>query len=117
MKKCPWKPEPPPNFNLLLTPLPSPTFAGLLKVACLCLHGSQIINFCTLKWFNSTLSPSNPAVGFYITEFTTDLRHVKGKNNAVADAFSRVQINATFYTEMDFREKAKAQAKDQETQY
>jgi hypothetical protein len=41
----------------------------------------------------------------FISEFTTDLRHVMGKNNAVADTFSRIQINATSYTEIDFRHK------------
>ena len=50
------------------------------------------------------------------SEFTTDLRHVKGKNNAVADAFSRIQINATSYTKIDFRAMAQAQADDHETQ-
>ncbi len=34
----------------------------------------------------------------------------------MADAFSRVQINATSYTKIDFRAMAKAQAIDQETQ-
>ncbi len=52
----------------------------------------------------------------FISEFTTDLRHVKGKNNAVADAFSRVEINATSYTEIDFRAMAHAQESDPETQ-
>ena len=52
----------------------------------------------------------------FISEFTTDLRHVKGKNNAVADAFSRVQINVTSYTEIDFRAMAHAQTDDHETQ-
>ena len=52
----------------------------------------------------------------FISEFTTDLRHAKGKNNAVADAFSRIQINATSYTEIDFRAIAQAQADDHDTQ-
>jgi hypothetical protein len=33
----------------------------------------------------------------FISEFTTDLQHVMGKNNAVADAFSRIQINYYYY--------------------
>ena len=52
----------------------------------------------------------------YISEFTNDLRHVKGKNNADADTFSRIQLNATFYTEIDFQEMARAQADVHETQ-
>ena len=39
-----------------------------------------------------------------------------GKDNAVADTFSRIQINATSYTEIDFRAMAQAQADDHETQ-
>jgi hypothetical protein len=51
----------------------------------------------------------------FISEFTTDLRHAKGKNNSVADAFSRIQINATSYTKIDFRAMAQAQADDHDT--
>ncbi|CAB4039476.1 Transposon Ty3-G Gag-Pol poly, partial [Paramuricea clavata] len=52
----------------------------------------------------------------FISEFTTDLRHVKSKNNAVADAFSRIQINATSYTQIGFLAIAQAQADDYEIQ-
>ena len=30
----------------------------------------------------------------YISQFTTDIRHIKGKDNVVADALSRIEINA-----------------------
>jgi hypothetical protein len=39
-----------------------------------------------------------------------------GKNNAVADTFSIIQINATSCTEIDFRAMVQAQADDHETQ-
>ena len=29
----------------------------------------------------------------FISEFTTDIRHVSGKNNPVADALSRIRVN------------------------
>uniref|UniRef100_A0A1X7UFV5 Reverse transcriptase RNase H-like domain-containing protein n=1 Tax=Amphimedon queenslandica TaxID=400682 RepID=A0A1X7UFV5_AMPQE len=30
----------------------------------------------------------------YISKFTSDIRHIQGKDNPVADALSRVQLNA-----------------------
>lgn len=36
----------------------------------------------------------------YIAEFTTDIRHLKGKFNVVADALSRLTVNATEYHEL-----------------
>ena len=53
----------------------------------------------------------------FISEFTTDLRHVKGKRNTIADAFSRIQLNATSCTVLDFPAMAKAQVGDSETQH
>lgn len=49
----------------------------------------------------------------YIAQYTTDLRHVKGTDNAVADALSRPEINA-LRTEarVDFESLAKAQKSD-----
>lgn len=50
-----------------------------------------------------------------ISEFTTDIRHVSGKNNCVADALSRAVIN-NIMTEIsiDYSAMAKAQAEDAE---
>ena len=42
--------------------------------------------------------------------------HVKGKSNAVADAFSRIQINATSCTAIDFTAMAQAQVNNSATQ-
>lgn len=55
-----------------------------------------------------------------ISQFTTDIRHVKGRDNAVADALSRVGANALHsndsLTIMDFTAMAAAQASDPELQ-
>ena len=48
----------------------------------------------------------------FISQFTTDLRHVQGKSNCVADALSRIQINAITPTVLDFPAMASAQAQD-----
>uniref|UniRef100_A0A5S6QTC1 RNA-directed DNA polymerase n=1 Tax=Trichuris muris TaxID=70415 RepID=A0A5S6QTC1_TRIMR len=49
----------------------------------------------------------------YITSFTSDIRHIKGKNNAVADALSRVSLNALSFI-LDSAD-LKALAAEQET--
>lgn len=51
-----------------------------------------------------------------ISEYTTDVRHIAGKENVVADALSRVNIHAvhTPSTGLDFTEMAQAQATDPE---
>ena len=48
----------------------------------------------------------------FISQFTTDIRHVSGADNAVADAFSRIE--ALVFN--DFRSVAEAQLSDQELQ-
>ena len=51
-----------------------------------------------------------------ISEFTTDVRHLEGKANVVADALSRVEIDSAAPSlGIDFRELAKAQRQDPET--
>lgn len=49
----------------------------------------------------------------YISEFTTDIQHVSGDQNLVADALSRVE-SIDCPTRIDYREVARAQAKDAE---
>ena len=52
----------------------------------------------------------------YISQFTSDIRHIRGTDNTVADALSRIGINAIHTWEsvpvVDFRAMAEAQADD-----
>ena len=53
----------------------------------------------------------------YISEFTSDIRHISGKSNVVADAFSRVSINqitSSWSVSATVLDIAKAQAQDPE---
>lgn len=54
----------------------------------------------------------------YISEFTTDIRHIQGKANTAADALSRLQVNATGTPNfvLDYDKLAEAQATDPEIQ-
>ena len=49
----------------------------------------------------------------FISQFTSDIRHVKGANNPVADALSRIEVNALGQgQDIDFEAMAKAQLED-----
>lgn len=50
----------------------------------------------------------------YISEFTTDVRHVSGRDNPVADALSRLCIGAAERPVLDFAALAAAQKRDTE---
>ena len=51
----------------------------------------------------------------FVSQFTGDIRHVKGSDNLVADALSRIELNAlTTHQGTDFEDMATAQANDQE---
>ena len=55
----------------------------------------------------------------YISQVTTDLRHVRGVDNSVADALSRIEVNALLQDTppvVDFLVMAKAQRTDPELQ-
>ena len=55
----------------------------------------------------------------YISQFTTDLRHIRGIDNSVADALSRIEANALTQNSLpviDFQVMAEAQRKDSELQ-
>lgn len=47
----------------------------------------------------------------FISEFTTDIRHIFGKNNVVSDTLSRVET-ITYPTTIDYRELALRQLDD-----
>ena len=51
----------------------------------------------------------------YISEFTTDIKHVPGKRNVVADCLSRPTLN-TISLGIDYAEMARAQTSDKEIQ-
>lgn len=55
----------------------------------------------------------------YISEYTSDIRFIKGKNNNVADALSRITVNHcnTERLPIDFKGLAAAQNDDQELQH
>ncbi|KAG8175625.1 hypothetical protein JTE90_007696 [Oedothorax gibbosus] len=46
----------------------------------------------------------------YISQFTTDIRHTKGSDNQVADAFSRIEIDSISSSPLNFEEFARVQA-------
>lgn len=54
----------------------------------------------------------------FVSQFTTDIRHVSGKDNVVADALSRVEINSVtsppFTTPLDYEQIAISQKDDPE---
>lgn len=55
----------------------------------------------------------------YISQFTTDLRHVRGSDNSVADALSQIEANAltqSLLPSVDFQVMAEAQRTDPELQ-
>lgn len=62
---------------------------------------------------NTDYSPRQRRHLSYVSEFTTDIQHLAGKDNVVADALSRPTINATnFVQPIDEEEMAREQAKD-----
>ena len=48
----------------------------------------------------------------FISQFTSDIRQIKGKDNAVADALSRIEINFFSKENFDFKKIALAQKDD-----
>ncbi|XP_064470147.1 uncharacterized protein LOC135384895 [Ornithodoros turicata] len=64
---------------------------------------------------HSSLSPREIRQLAFVSEFTTDLRHIRGADNAAADALSRIAVSsATTDDTIDFRAMADAQTHDQE---
>ena len=52
----------------------------------------------------------------FISEFTSDIRHVDGKDNVVADALSRIYSFSAVTPTLDYTELASHQTADQVTQ-
>lgn len=53
----------------------------------------------------------------YISQFSTDIRHVKGSSNSVADALSRIEIDAIAQNPINYKKLFEAQLKDPELQH
>ena len=69
------------------------------------------LTFCMAKisdpWSNRQQSHLS-----YISEFTTDIRHVHGKDNHLADALSRASVNAVILEGVDYAAMAASQKND-----
>ncbi|GFT39822.1 hypothetical protein TNCV_4869711 [Trichonephila clavipes] len=52
----------------------------------------------------------------FISQFSTDFRHINGTHNAVADALSRIEVNQISNSFLDFEALSKAQLEDNELQ-
>ncbi|GFV58051.1 retrovirus-related Pol polyprotein from transposon 412 [Trichonephila clavipes] len=52
----------------------------------------------------------------FISQFSTDVRHINGTRNAVADALSRIEVNQISNSFLDFEALSKAQLEDIELQ-
>ncbi|GFX00606.1 hypothetical protein TNCV_2236131 [Trichonephila clavipes] len=52
----------------------------------------------------------------FISQFSTDVRHINGTRNAVADALSRIEVNQISNSFLDFEALSKAQLEDNELQ-
>ncbi|GFX55690.1 transposon Tf2-11 polyprotein [Trichonephila clavipes] len=50
----------------------------------------------------------------FISQFSTDVRHINGTHNAVADALSRIEVNQISNSFLDFEALSKAQLEDNE---
>ena len=59
-------------------------------------------------------SPHQTRHMLFISEFSTDVRHVSGKDNIVADALSRTDIAAVFLPTIDYHQMAADQATSDE---
>ncbi|XP_064479243.1 uncharacterized protein LOC135392464 [Ornithodoros turicata] len=65
---------------------------------------------------HSSLSPCEIRQLTFVSEFTTDLRHIRGADNAAADALSRIAVSSvtTPHDTIDFKAMTEAQTHDQE---
>ncbi|GFW35979.1 RNA-directed DNA polymerase from mobile element jockey [Trichonephila clavipes] len=52
----------------------------------------------------------------FISQFSTDVRHINGTHSAVADALSRIEVNQISNSFLDFEALSKAQLEDNELQ-
>ena len=75
------------------------------------------LTFAFLPRQDDSSSPRQARHKDFIAQFTTDIRHVKGEENVIADALSRVEIDAiTNGDHLDFAKMSKDQTDDNDLQ-
>ena len=74
-----------------------------------CIHRPQTTHLCSVQIHRTLVCL--PTTSAYISEFTTDVQHVQGKENLVADALSRATIGKV-QLGVDYTAMASAQQKD-----
>lgn len=72
------------------------------------------LTFAFTKTSTNNESPRRTRQLLYISEFTTDIRHVSGSQNAAADALSRIET-ISCPSPIDYKELADAQERDSNT--
>lgn len=77
-------------------------------------HKALTYAFGKLSKDNNKEIPRRTRQLLFISEFTTDIRHVQGKYNVVADALSRIETVSLQNITIDFSLVAKAQSTDDE---
>ena len=79
------------------------------------LHESQAVDFCGFQ-SKQSMVPRQQRHLTYVSEFTTDVRHIVGKSNTVADALSRAGTPtiSSPHPGVDYRSMAAAQRADEE---
>ena len=78
------------------------------------LHRSQPLTLAFAK-VSDPWSPRQQRHLAYISEFTTDVRHIAGKDNSVADALSRTPVHTvSAQVDIDYPAMANAQQNDED---
>ncbi|XP_063369336.1 retrovirus-related Pol polyprotein from transposon 412 [Cydia amplana] len=72
------------------------------------------LTYAFTKTSNNNESPRRTRQLLYISEFTTDIRHIPGTQNAAADALSRIEAIAS-PSPIDYEQLSRAQERDSDT--
>ena len=98
---------------------PSNIFGILLRVVSSMLGPttSPSRTLCVLALIDTHHAKSVTWTIYPMAQFTSDLRHIKGSENAAADALPRISIGAVSSPTIDFQEMARAQQDDSELRH